>query len=81
MSFGSNIHGKVKEYWTGHNVTDHHDFLSVEDSLDFLDWRNKCYLYYQDLMPTDQANDKVVLDYGCGPGHDLVGFSINSKPA
>ena len=29
---------------------------------------------------SNQADDKVVLDYGCGPGNDLVGFSIHSKP-
>ena len=30
-------------------------------------------------MPVTGFNDKVVLDYGCGPGHDLIGFSIYSK--
>lgn len=70
----------VKKYWTHHNVTNHYMFNSVDESLEFLDWRNKCYLYYSELMPTSQADNKVVLDYGCGPGHDLVGFSINSKP-
>lgn len=74
------IQDHIKKYWTQHNVTNHFDFSSVKDSLDFFDWRNKCYLYYQDLMPTHHADDKVVLDYGCGPGHDLVGFTINSKP-
>ena len=64
-----------------HNVTDHHSFSSVDDSLDFLDWRNKCYLYYDDLMPTNAADGITILDYGCGPGHDLVGFALNSLPA
>ncbi|HBN21784.1 MAG TPA: hypothetical protein DD412_00910 [Holosporales bacterium] len=74
------VQKNVTKYWTSHNVTEHHNFLSEEDSLNFLDWRNKCYLYYEDLMPTNMATGKVVLDYGCGPGHDLVGFAINSTP-
>ena len=81
MYLVTEIQDNIKKYWTHHNVTNHFHFNSVRDSLDFFDWRNKCYLYYQDLMPTHHANDKVVLDYGCGPGHDLVGFAINSTPA
>jgi len=80
MSALAKIQKNVTKYWTHYNVTDHHTFLSAEESLNFLDWRNKCYLYYEELMPTNNATDKVVLDYGCGPGHDLVGFSINSNP-
>lgn len=71
---------KVSKYWTKYNITSHHNFSSIEDSLDFLEWRNACYLYYSDLMPTNEADNLVVLDYGCGPGHDLVSFSINSNP-
>lgn len=70
----------IKKYWNRHNVTDHQLFGSVEDSVDAMVWRDHCYLYYKDLMPTNKADGKVVLDYGCGPGHDLVGFSINSNP-
>jgi ubiquinone/menaquinone biosynthesis C-methylase UbiE len=29
-------------------------------------------------MPVSRAH---VLDFGCGPGHDLVGFGTQSKPA
>lgn len=79
MSFSSS-RNIVTKYWTKHNVTNHHTFSSVSDSLDFLDWRNKCYLYYKDLMPTNTSDGLTVLDYGCGPGHDLVGFAINSTP-
>ncbi len=31
-------------------------------------------------MPVDAADGLSVLDYGCGPGHDLVGFGLHSKP-
>ncbi len=69
------------EYWTRHNVTEHRQFASAAESLNFFDWRNAQYPGYIELLPVDQADGKVVLDYGCGPGNDLVGFSTHSKPA
>lgn len=69
------------EYWTKVNVTRHYGFASAQDSLDYLEWRNLQYIHYDELMPTDDADSKVVLDYGCGPGHDLVGFSTRSRPS
>lgn len=32
-------------------------------------------------MPVSGANGLTVLDFGCGPGHDLVGFSEFSRPS
>lgn len=32
-------------------------------------------------MPVDGQDGKVVLDFGCGPGNDLVGFGVYSKPS
>jgi SAM-dependent methyltransferase len=32
-------------------------------------------------MPVKGQDGKVVLDYGCGPGHDLVGFVEYSRPS
>jgi ubiquinone/menaquinone biosynthesis C-methylase UbiE len=68
------------EYWTRHNVTLHHPFASVEDSLNQLQFRNQQYPGYIDLMPVSGKDDLAVLDYGCGPGHDLVGFAYYSRP-
>ncbi len=68
------------EYWTYHNVTIHRSFASCEESLDFLRWRNSQYLFYNKLMPCNDFDDKIVLDFGCGPGNDLVGFIEYSKP-
>lgn len=69
-----------ERYWTEHNVTNHRTYSSVEDSLEYLEWRNESYPGYIELMPVSGQDGKVVLDYGCGPGHDLVGFSVYSKP-
>ncbi len=68
-------------YWTDVNVTHHTRFHNVEESLAYLDWRNDQYPGYIDLMPVAGQDDKVVLDYGCGPGHDLVGFGHDSRPS
>lgn len=68
------------EYWTEVNVTNHHQFSSVEDSLDFFHWRNSQYSGYIDMMPVSGQDGKVVLDYGCGPGHDTVGLGVYSAP-
>jgi SAM-dependent methyltransferase len=70
-----------ESYWTAHNVTNHQTFASIEESLAYLDWRNDQYPGYLELMPLSGQDGKVVLDYGCGPGHDLVGFGHYSRPA
>lgn len=70
----------VASYWSRHNVTLHHSFSTAEESLEYVRWRNDQYFGYIDLMPVRGADGKVVLDFGCGPGHDLVGFSVESRP-
>jgi SAM-dependent methyltransferase len=78
---GGGADGGTVGYWTRHNVTAHHRFASAADSLAYLEWRNDQYFDYIRLMPLDGQDGKVVLDYGCGPGHDLVGFGAWSRPA
>jgi ubiquinone/menaquinone biosynthesis C-methylase UbiE len=66
-------------YWTVHMVpTD--SFKSADNSLDLFHWRNAQYPGYIDLMPVSGQDGKVVLDYGCGPGNDVVGFAVFSNP-
>ena len=72
--------GAVADYWTEVNITQHHRFTSAQDSLDYFHWRNDLYYSYIDHLPVSGQDGKVVLDYGCGPGHDLVGFAVYSKP-
>lgn len=69
------------EYWTEHNVTHHCKYKSAEDSIESFHWRNSQYFHYIDrLMPVHGRDGEVVLDYGCGPGHDVVGFACFSNP-
>jgi SAM-dependent methyltransferase len=70
----------VTEYWTQHNVTAHHEFTSIEDSLRQLKFRNEQYPGYIELMPVSGRDGLSILDFGCGPGHDLVGFAHYSRP-
>lgn len=71
----------VAEYWTRHNVTFHKVFGSAEESLSYFHWRNSQYPGYIALMPVAGFDGRSVLDFGCGPGHDLVGFSAYSRCA
>ena len=68
------------DYWTEHNVTLHKTFASKQESLDYLAWRVDQYPFYEKLMPCNSFDNKVILDYGCGPGHDVVGFQEYSDP-
>lgn len=67
-------------YWTRYNVTSHLSFSSAAESLEYFHWRNDQYPGYIDLMPVAGQDGKVVLDYGCGPGHDVIGFGTYSRP-
>jgi SAM-dependent methyltransferase len=69
------------EFWTTHNVTLHRQFATREESLNYLAWRNAQYLFYDELLPVRGHDGEVVLDYGCGPGNDVVGFVEYSQPA
>src|SRR5579884_4212464 len=64
----------ITKYWSGHNVTSHAKFTTAQESLDYFHWRNSQYFNYIQLMPVIHQDNKVILDFGCGPGNDLVGF-------
>src|SRR5262245_40033991 len=70
-----------ESYWTDHNVNNHQRVTTISESLAYFDGRNDQYPGYIDLMPVRGQDGRVVLDYGCGPGHDLVGFGHYSRPA
>jgi SAM-dependent methyltransferase len=70
-----------EEYWARHNVTNHVTFKDATESLRYLDWRNDQYIGYIDLLPVRGHDKETILDFGCGPGNDLVGFLTYSRPA
>jgi SAM-dependent methyltransferase len=69
----------VEQYWTEHTVRAE-PFTSDADSLAYLDWRSSQYPLFHDLMGLwgDHSED-VVLDDGCGPANDMVGFLIHGQ--
>lgn len=80
MNLKHKLFDSVANYWTDHNVTLHKTFASRQESLEYFHWRCDQYPGYLDLMPVNGVDGLEVLDYGCGPGHDLVGFVEYSKP-
>jgi hypothetical protein len=71
--------GGSASYWTNHMV-DNKTFDNAESSLRHFKWRNAQYPGYIELMPVRGHDNKVIVDYGCGPGNDLTGFSVYSFP-
>jgi len=89
MEIGKKIYSKLKRfaaskfgsaaYWSVYAVAEK-EFTSREESLNHFYWRSDQYINYLDLMPVSGFDGKIVLDYGCGPGNDLIGFIEKSKP-
>ena len=69
----------VDDYWGGHTVNDT-AFGSAAESLAYLAWRSEHYPLFHDLMGLwGDHKGEVVVDYGCGPGNDMVGFLTYAK--
>ena len=65
---------EVEAFWTGYTVRNK-EFTSAEESLAYLEWRSYEYPLFHELMGLWGDHSKeTVLDFGCGPGNDLVGF-------
>jgi ubiquinone/menaquinone biosynthesis C-methylase UbiE len=73
---GSQSLTPVDSYWSEHLVCSQR-FTSAKKSLQYLEWRFEQYPLFRELMNLyGNHDDEVVLDYGCGPGNDLVGFAV-----
>lgn len=70
---------RVDYYWNEHTVNSE-PFASPEASLAYLEWRFEQYPLFRQFMELyGDHKGKTVLDYGCGPGNDLVGFLLQSR--
>lgn len=76
---GSNQSTIIDEFWSKNTVYAP-SMKSAFQSRKNLEWRFRAHPMFKDLtgLYGDHQN-QVVLDYGCGPGNDLVGFSIYSR--
>jgi SAM-dependent methyltransferase len=71
----------VDEYWSAHTVNSI-PFESARQSLEYLEWRFQQYPKFKELMELyGEHKDQCILDYGCGPGNDLVGFLTSTSAA
>lgn len=69
----------VDSFWGEHVVSDT-EFKSAFQSRKYLEWRASIHPLFEELMNLyGEHTDEVVLDYGCGPGNDLVGYSIYTR--
>ncbi|HUQ32927.1 MAG TPA: class I SAM-dependent methyltransferase [Pyrinomonadaceae bacterium] len=70
---------EVDNYWGEHTVNSK-PFRTARESEDYLVWRASVYPKFKELMEHyGEHDDQVILDYGCGPGNDVVGFAIYTK--
>jgi ubiquinone/menaquinone biosynthesis C-methylase UbiE len=69
----------VDRYWGRYNVNPK-PFCAAAESRRYLEWRASEYPHFLELMGLYGDHDgEVVLDYGCGPGDDTVGFALFSR--
>ncbi len=69
---------EVAAFWTGHTVNSR-PFLSAWQSRRYLEWRFREYPRFRELSGLYGSHDgEAILDYGCGPGNDLVGFALHT---
>jgi ubiquinone/menaquinone biosynthesis C-methylase UbiE len=70
---------EVDRYWGEHTVNSE-PFKTAHESKKYLEWRSQIYPLFAEFMQIyEKHDDEVILDYGCGPGNDLVGFAINTR--
>jgi len=71
----------VDEYWSRHTVRAP-SFLTRRRSERYLKWRFDQYPLFRELTGLWGDHDgEAVLDYGCGPGNDLVGLALYTRAA
>jgi SAM-dependent methyltransferase len=72
-------HTEVEDYWEGHTVNST-PFATRRASARYLDWRFQEYPLFREFSGLWGEHDgEVVLDYGCGPGNDVVGFLLHTN--
>jgi ubiquinone/menaquinone biosynthesis C-methylase UbiE len=71
---------KVDNFWSNFTVKHGNKlfYQSIQESDHALIEREKPYLLARELVGPYQTYENV-LDYGCGPGHDVIGFLKNTS--
>lgn len=70
-----------QSFWNENTVSSPKDgFKSIEESMEHLKWRNNQYINSEKNMYFKNTQEKIVLDYGCGPGNGLINIINTSNP-
>jgi SAM-dependent methyltransferase len=73
----------VEKYWNKYTIADNDSnkfTVNIEDSINHIKTIDRLYPLYMDLFDLFKEHDnKIILDYGCGPANDLLGFALYSK--
>ena len=69
-----------QSFWNSKVDSPKGGFNNVDDSQNHLKWRNNQYIGSEENMKFSNSNNKVVLDYGCGPGNGIINIINNAKP-
>src|SRR5262245_47283104 len=78
---GAAARSQVDEYWGGYTIRSN-PYGTPQEVVDFLKWRaDHFHKSYEFKGFWNDHSGKTILDYGCGPGHDLCGFLLYSNPA
>ncbi len=76
IPFWARMTTAVDQYWTRHTVRAER-FRSRRASERNLEWRFEQYPLFREFSGLWGEHDgEVILDYGCGPGNDLVGYAL-----
>src|SRR3954467_12675844 len=71
----------VDRYW-GEWTVNSTPFASAADSEAYLEWRFSAYPGFRELTGFwGDHGGETILDYGCGPGNDVVGFLLYTDAA
>lgn len=69
----------ISSYWSMHTVHDDW-FVSAEESYEYCLERFNMYPKFREFSQMDRDHsDDFILDYGCGPGNDMVWLILNCK--
>src|SRR5438093_3678920 len=70
---------EVDTYWGKHTIWTT-PFFSARRSLDYVRTIDRLYpLYFEYCGLYEEHKDEVILEYGCGPGNDVVGWAVFSN--
>ena len=76
---GSEEPTRVDSYWSDYTVNSP-SFQTARESRRYLEWRFQEHPLFREFSGLWGDHDgEVVLDYGCGPGNDVVGFLIHTN--